>query len=467
MDITIFPRELLYKDREDINEFHIYSGESVNSTIYRKMAYLKDSYLSRCTEKDYLDMFNDAYYFCVLVNIDKDSAGHIRDIIDVVFRKYKGPQEDFDNYKRVVLTIARGYLSTAFKGITRIIPIKKYLNDKTHYIHGLSNKVEKGLKINIDEFKPRIITKDILSKISWSKITNNFKLQNVHFCVQNLGSSNEEKLLVVDSIYKEEFLSDSIYTVPYEVDRYLLDKYREYGGNLNENFKNDFKNSIYKDKTYLLFTSDLFKRNERSKKDDKLYQALYSLLNKRYVETDQLKLDFQNLDLINENRSLKLTLSELQEKYHQLEVKYESNLAEHSIKKNRNEELNRLKQIETEMKSRVNVANAKVDELNCLIQDLQIKLGTESVPLARIVEGIKRKAKFAGVAAANSLFEQIDLILYDVEAWRNNRIELMSFFEELVKPIAPIKVEIQSGGIAQITDKEIVNKHQQPDKMLE
>ena len=119
------------------------------------------------------------------------------------------------------------------------------------------------------------------------------------------------------------------------------------------------------------------------------------------------------------------------------------------------------------MKARVEAANAKVDELNCLIQDLKSKLGEKSVPLTIIVEGIKRKAKYAGVAAAHNLFEQIDVILYDVEAWRNNRIELMSFFEKLANPVPQIKVDVQSGGIAQITDKGIVNEQKKPDKLIE
>lgn len=467
MDLTVFPRELLYKDRDDIREFNIYVDNSMNSMIYRKINYLEDIYISKCTEKDYLNIFNDAYYFCVLVYLDKDPAGHIRDIIDVVFREYKGPQEEFDNYKKLVLTIVRGYLSTAFKNLSSIIPIKKYLNDKTYYVHGLFNKVDKGLNINIDEFKPRVIDSDLLSKIKWSKLTDNFKLKNVNFCIQNLGSTLKEKLLVINSIYNEEFFSDSLYEVPYEVDRYLLDKYREYGGgDLNTKIRNNLKHSIYNDKAFHYVINKMCNYDNKYLEDN-LYKSIYSLLKNRYTETDNIKLDFQNLDLINENKSLKLSLSQLQEKYHQLELKYESYLAEKTNNEKRKEEFDRLKQKEFEMKARVDAANAKVDELNCLIQDLQIKLGKESIPLTNIVEGIKRKARFAGVAAANNLFEQIDIVLYDVETWRNNRIELMTFFEELAKPTTHVKVEVQPGGIAQITDKDIVNKQQQPDKLIE
>ena len=468
MDITSFPRELLYKDRDNIGDFNIYVNNSVNSIIYRKINTIEDSYISKRTEKDYLDIFNDAYYFCVLVYIDKDAAGHIRDIIDVVFKSYKGPQEEFDNYKKLVLTIARGYLSTAFKNLSSIIPIKKYLDDKTYYVHGLSNKVDKELKITIDEFKPRVITSELLSKISWSELTNNFKLKNVHFCVQNLGSSNEEKLLIIKSIYKEEFHSDSLYTVPYEVDRYLLDKYREYGGDPNVDLRNGLKNSIYQDKYFVFLKTELCKDYKRDKeKDEKLYYNFSKFFKKRYAETNFIKLDYQNLNLTNENKSLKLYLSELQEIYYQLELRYELYLAEQKKNKKGKEELDRLKLREAEMKARVEAANAKVDELNCLIQDLKSKLGEKSVPLTIIVEGIKRKAKYAGVAAAHNLFEQIDVILYDVEAWRNNRIELMSFFEKLANPVPQIKVDVQSGGIAQITDKGIVNEQKKPDKLIE
>lgn len=458
MDITSLPRELLFKNRKELEEFGIHIKENLNSIIFRKIAFIiLESNEWSYSKKDYIDMFNDAHYFCILVNLDKDPAGHIRDIIEAVFKNYKRKTTDFDIYKKIVLTIARAYLSTAFKNESGIIPIKKYLNDKTFYVHGLFNKVEKGVKISIDEFKPRLITSDVVSGLSWPEITENFKLKNVHFCVQQLGVSNEEKLEIVKIIYKSLYLSDSIYNVSYEVDRYLKDKYREYGGGeLNEVIQKDVKKPLY----YKSFVTKLCDYHE-IKEEDFYYKILNKALKEYYsIDADKQKLNYQNLDLINENKSLQLSLTEFQEKYRQLESKYESHLAEQSSKKSEKDEYDKLKKREAEM-------NAKVDEMNRVIQDLQNKLGTETVPISVIVEGIKRKARIAGIVAANNLFEQVDIILYNVETWRNNRIELMSFFEDLVRPAPQVKVEVQTGGIAQITEKEIINGRQMPNKLIE
>lgn len=458
MDITSLPRELLFKDRKELEEFGIHDNKNISSFIFRKIVLINlESYDCSYSKKDYLDMFNDAYYFCVLVNLDKDSAGHIRDIIETVFNNKERDITDFEIYKKIVLTIARAYLSTAFKNEYSIIPIKKYLNDKSFYIHGLSNKVGKGLQVSKDEFKPRIITLDVLSNLSWSKITDNFKLKNVHFCVQQLGESNEEKLDLIKSIYKSIYFSDSIYNVSYEVDRYLIDKYREYGGGeLSERIQKDFKKPI----NYKSFITKLCDFHN-VKEEDFYYKILYKTL-KEYnsIDVDKQKLNYQNLDLINENKSLKSSLNELQERYQQLELKYKSYHAEQTSKKSEKAEFDNLKKREAEMKF-------KVDEMNGIIRDLQNKLGTESVPLSVIVEGIKRKARFAGIVEANKLFEQVDILLYNVETWRNNRIELMTFFEDLANPAPQIKVEVQTGGIAQITEKEIINRQQMPDKLIE
>lgn len=456
MDITVFPRELLYKDKKNFEDFDINIDNSLNALVYRKLSYfLRYSIKITLKESDYIEMYNDANYFCVLVYLDHDPAGHIRDIIEVVFKNIKRQSEELDLYKRLVLTIVRAYLSTAFKNRDGIIPIKKYLNDKTYFIHGLSNKVEKGYSISIDVFKPRIITKGVVSGISWSEITDNFKLKNIHYCINNLGSSNEEKLLIISSIYKAEILSDSIYTIPYEVDRYLSDRYREFkGGELgcyiqNKVSKPDNENTFihifidkcdYKSDIKLSRLSDLYKKTFKEN---------------IFADTDKLKLDFQNMCLISENKSLQSSLSELQEKYSQLKIKYESQLADRSNQTEIINENDSLKRKEAEMQ-------AQIIEMNSIIQDLQKKLGDETVPLTVIVEGIKRKARWGGLPAANLLFDQIDVLLYEVETWRNNRIELLSFFEELANPHPQVNVVIQSGGMAQISENDIINTKQLP-----
>ena len=460
MNLTSFPRELLYKNRDDIEEFNVYRKDSVNFFIYYGIKEAAEIELLNFTEKDYLDIFNDAYYLCVLFCLEKDATRFLG-YIDVGCRKNDRSPDEYVYYKRIVNSIIRVYLSSAFARI----PTLRYLSKKD-YVPGLYSITKRGLKISFDEFKPRIITSDVLSKISWTELTDNFKLKNIHFCVHNLGVTKDEKLLIIESIYNAELFSDSLYKISYEVDRYLSDKYREFGGGeLSLSIQKEISKPVNQEKIYNYYVSKLCDYSNTSK-NDKVFESFFQLLNNSIVSADKHKLDFQNIDLVNENKSLRLSLSELQEKYHQLEVSYKSQITDKSNNDNKQEELERLKHKEAEMNAMVEAANAKVEEMDSLIQELKTKLGNEMVPLTVIVEGIKRKAKWAGLPAASSLFDQIDILLYEVETWRNNRIELMTFFEELATPAQQVKVEVQPGAIAQITDKEIIN-NKQPEKLIE
>lgn len=316
--------------------------------------------------------------------------------------------------------------------------------------------MENAKKINIEEFNPRVVTSDVVSKINWPELTDGFNLSSVHFFVERIGSSKEEKIAIIKSIYKSEVLSDSIYDVPYELDRYLSDKYREFGGEkLSDLALREITKPIYYSKLL-----QIAKCKQYEKETNEIYQNFFKLLNNFTFDADKQKLDYQNLDLENENKILKNSLSELQEKYRQLEKKYKSQIAEQSKQKEEKDYSEELNKKESEWK-------AQLEEMDGIIKTLREKIGNETIPLRTIIDAIKKKAKLVGISEAFDLFEKFSLALYDVEVWRNNRFELENFFAELSKPSSHVKVEVLSGGIAQITEKEIINGSDLQQKLLE
>ena len=449
MDLIRFPRALLYEDRNNIDEFEIHKEDSFNSIIHREIQKIwLDTHNKVFRETELLDIFNDAYYLCVLLSFYRNPLATIEEIIDSVFANYTGKSDDLDQYKSIVLTVVKMYLLLGLSSIHNYKAIIKYLADKTLKIFNNRKTTAQSQRINAEEFKPRTITSDVLSNISWSEITDNFNLSKVHFCVDRLGSSNEEKKLVIESISKDIFLSDSNNKVPYEVNRYLSDRYNSYGGKkLREVVLYGLIDSIDLERF-------LHKFGGRNTKDDLIYRLTKVFgVSIKPIDPDREKLDSQNKDLVNENKSLKLSLTELQEQYRQLELKFAAHHEDQSIQETKKIELETLKKEGAEMK-------AKVKELNEIIQELQTKIGNETIPLNVIIEGIKWKARVIGLQAANTLFEQIDVLLSDVETWRINKIELKTFFEELAKPTPPpppVNVVVKKGGVAQISEQEINN----------
>ena len=70
-----------------------------------------------------------------------------------------------------------------------------------------------------------------------------------------------------------------------------------------------------------------------------------------------------------------------------------------------------------------------------MVDKFKDKLGKKTVSLKVIADGIRKKANTIGLNEACTLFEQINLILYDVPAWRDNKSELDAFFAEERKRI--------------------------------
>ena len=68
MEYTTIPRSLIYKDRDNLNEFGVKTPGTVNYYLFSN---LKDIYMASDRAKELiLRCFNNTYYICTLIPFD-------------------------------------------------------------------------------------------------------------------------------------------------------------------------------------------------------------------------------------------------------------------------------------------------------------------------------------------------------------------------------------------------------------
>lgn len=429
MDITKLPRELVYKEKSSVNEFEYHpENKSVWKIHSFIMEYSETLLYKKNDELLSIMLLNDAYYICTLVLIDNNPVNHFVYYTQIANREQDAQYINQIVYSRMVMTVVYTLLIRIAR---RKIKVRRFCNKLESYVYDKSIFTEKGNYMknypDMFVFSTRVIEENIVKKINWDLVTSHFKLSEISEIIDKLGKNNKGKRLLIQYIYLAEIASSSMYNIPYEVDRFLLERYQEYGGN-----------NILKD----------FNKNDKDKKEVK------EIFYKEELEKENKKLSLQNLELTNENKSLKMTVADLQKKVIALKNQLDyhaSREQEKSFKEMKHHE----RQAELE---------AKLEEMNGYIETLKEKIGNQSIPLNTIIDAIKKKAKLVGVHEAYDLFEKFSLALYDVELWRNNKIELERFFEDLNTPAVTQVVNAQPGSMVQVTDKNIINTPQLPDK---
>ena len=70
MDYTKVPRALIYKDRNDLNDFGVQTQGTINNYLFNQMRRLTLLHCGNAKEIA-LQCFNNAYYICTLTQLDE------------------------------------------------------------------------------------------------------------------------------------------------------------------------------------------------------------------------------------------------------------------------------------------------------------------------------------------------------------------------------------------------------------
>jgi hypothetical protein len=244
--------------------------------------------------------------------------------------------------------------------------------------------------------------------IDWAKVTNGFDGERIKDLIYSLGSHRAEKKILVERMFEGFIKCNDTYCIPYKIDLLLFQEYVRYGG-LRRDLEIKINNEYLKESKTELVSRINANDEENTKLKKKIEQ-----LEKRNAEMAKINVDLQK-------QLKKLTL-------------------EHS----KTQEIDSVKEKEWQK---------LMDEMNLKVKRLQDKVGTKTVRLSSLVEGLKRWAKLRGLEAAKDMYVSLNYVLIKEPEWVNNTEELENFFYEteleLKKPL--LEIDNQQGGLIQIT----------------
>lgn len=181
-------------------------------------------------------------------------------------------------------------------------------------------------------------------------------------------------------------------------------------------------------------------------------------------------LDAERVKEINQWRTLsekrEEEISALQHKYNEakksaearrqevMDLRKRKSILEEQIERQEMRMLNDKQHLEAEMQARAEMISFNHKREKVLadkIVTLQEKLGSKSVPLSVLAEGLKDYAEESGIDEAHNVFVLLNTLLISVPAWTKNVPDLKEFFKKARK---------EKEGHHQPTIKEyVVNKH--------
>ena len=213
MDFTKIPRELIYKERNSLEEFGIFEENSFNSYLaetIRKFDFIKEGGNS---ELKALKCMNDAYYICTMSELEKDSRWRLNDYEVIAKSNWTKDAVFFQGLTMMLVYIylRQLFLSYPNKECLLIDELDDIMlnNERFKYIfYKLKDSLPNKVNIPIDEFKPRIVNDVTLletrqSNLSSHFYTNYFKESIIRSIVYNLGKTKWEKIKLIDFFDEE------------------------------------------------------------------------------------------------------------------------------------------------------------------------------------------------------------------------------------------------------------------------
>ena len=178
------------------------------------------------TESQILAIFNDAYFILTLVFLEKRPIlrlGYYREIA----RIWPGRGVSLER-EVIVLSLVFEILGLIKQDLPHSVlsfkeELKRFLSAKKDYVDYFFSIKEDVYRYSITLFYPKKITKEVVNKIDWEDLTDNFDLETIQDIVDTLGRDNKEKLIIVEGIFEAEASTGNMAAIPYDVDK-LLDK---------------------------------------------------------------------------------------------------------------------------------------------------------------------------------------------------------------------------------------------------
>ena len=227
MNYSKIPRELICFTHRSLDHYDVDDRKYANFYFFEQM--LKMDILSpqyKETESQILAIFNDAYFILTLVFLEKRPIlrmGYYREIA----RLWPGRGVSLER-EVIVLSLVFEILGLIKQDLPHSVlsfkeELKRFLSAKKDYVDYFFSIKEDVYRYSITLFYPKKITKEVVNKIDWEDLTDNFDLETIQDIVDTLGRDNKEKLIIVESIFEAEASTGNMAAIPYDVDK-LLDK---------------------------------------------------------------------------------------------------------------------------------------------------------------------------------------------------------------------------------------------------
>ena len=415
MNFTNIPRSLIYEDRKSLDDFDIHNAESLNGALYKLLRrHLYTEYGLNNYRTLIIQMFNESYYLCTMFLMDKNADANFRDYIEAVMINSPYPDNIMDMCRRMVYAMCYALLEKIALRSHEIRTIRRHLRNCSYEYLPMIGETVDAVHPNEGEFRPVELTNDLLSKVDWKEATDGYDIDKVTFVVESLGNNNRVKRNLIIAIYSSLSTNGNMSKIPYKVDGLLFKAYEKFGGDQEELLNLNEKYMLREKKTDLTSRITTLEQEKMSllKRIDDLQKRNTMLTQEKLVLHDKL-----------------IALQNTYDKVHVDKIEHQR----------REDELQK-----------------KLAEMNRKVMSFSDKVGTKTIQLKSLVDGLKRYVKIRGIEKGKDTFFSLHFILMSEPAWTNNVRELEDFFiryeEDNKKPL--LQLDNQNGGIVQITKPE-------------
>ena len=197
MNLTNIPRSLIYEDRSNLDDFGIRNEGSLNCAMYKLLRrHLYTDYGLNNYRALIIQMFNESYYLCTMFLIDKNADANFRDYIESVMINSSYPDNVTNMCRRMVYAMCYALLGKIATRSLNIRTIRRHLRNCSYEYMPMIGETVETLLPDVEDFAPVTLTEDLLSKIDWEKLTNDYDIDMLGFILTSLGRDCRLILLV-------------------------------------------------------------------------------------------------------------------------------------------------------------------------------------------------------------------------------------------------------------------------------
>ncbi|MCR5131058.1 MAG: hypothetical protein K6C10_06320 [Prevotella sp.] len=377
-------RSEVYRERKSLEEFGVDEKGTLNKVLFD--ALFKTAYMTKLKdgESKILGIFNDAYYICTLILLDKRPYFKVDSYVEIASKGYPIFPNDRAIIVLSLVTVYLNLLDYITEDICKTVDLIESkcsgFDDRTFECITSAGKYE-GKVTCASIFSPCNYPEEEFSSFWVNYDTLPSPLNEI--C--NKTTSNIEKIF----------------------DDYEKEKIAEIA-NLKEN------------------NSELVKEIEELKRTHK--KELAAKDSQMKAEKKKMTDDY-NRELSERSARFEKEISMIELNYQQTIIELSKEQGAKALEQNKNDD--------AETKKTIAALQAK-------IETLRDKLGKETVFLKDLVEGLKEYAKIAGIDKAFELFLNLNYVLMSVPAWAKNAPDLKKFFIDNKTP-SPTPSVIVSG----------------------